>query len=33
MLPVTIPEATADWLLEVAAAPAEAAPQAARVAH
>ena len=32
MLPVTIPEATADWLLEVAAAPAEVAAPSARIA-
>ncbi|AFQ51483.1 alpha/beta fold hydrolase [Burkholderia cepacia] len=33
MLPVTLPEATADWLLEVAATPVEATEQATRVAH
>ncbi|KWE80028.1 alpha/beta fold hydrolase [Burkholderia territorii] len=33
MLPVTIPDATADWLLEVAAAPVDAPAQGAHVAH
>lgn len=33
MLPVTIPDATADWLLEVAAAPVEAPAQGAHVEH
>ncbi|KVV36886.1 alpha/beta hydrolase [Burkholderia territorii] len=33
MLPVTIPDATADWLLEVAAAPTGAPAQGAHVAH
>ncbi|TGN98321.1 alpha/beta fold hydrolase [Burkholderia sp. USMB20] len=33
MLPVTIPDATADWLLEVAAAPVEAPVQGAHVEH
>ncbi|MBY4870122.1 alpha/beta fold hydrolase [Burkholderia sp. Bp9017] len=33
MLPVTIPEATADWLLEVAAEPVDAAAQGAHVGH
>ncbi|AIO38859.1 alpha/beta hydrolase [Burkholderia sp. AU19243] len=32
MLPVTMPDATADWLLEVAAAPVDGAPQPVRLA-
>ena len=32
MLPVTIPDTTADWLLEVAAAPADVAAQPVRIA-
>ncbi|RQS24390.1 alpha/beta fold hydrolase [Burkholderia sp. Bp8998] len=33
MLPVTIPDATADWLLDVAAAPVDAPAQGAHIAH
>ncbi|RKU03353.1 alpha/beta hydrolase [Burkholderia sp. Nafp2/4-1b] len=33
MLPVTIPDATADWLLDVAAAPADAPAPGAHVEH
>ncbi|MBR8175739.1 alpha/beta fold hydrolase [Burkholderia ambifaria] len=33
MLPVTIPDATADWLLEVAAAPIDVPAQGAHVEH
>ncbi|WP_175805020.1 alpha/beta fold hydrolase [Burkholderia ambifaria] len=33
MLPVTIPDATADWLLEVAAAPVDVPAQGAHVEH